>query len=332
MDDLIQQMMEEQHIPGLAVAIKRGDQTLVENYSGYANLEHGVHVTSETIFEIASVTKLFTAQAILLLVQENRIRLEDTITAYLDHIPPAWSKVTIQHCLTHQSGIPGYTEVEQYWKITRNDKSHEEILALIRDLPLKFEPGSPCAYDNTAFYLLGLIIETVSGMKYKKFLDERIFRPLQMITTQSNEYAQIIPHRCQGYTYRDDVLTNKVFYSTSNTFSAGILMSTISDLMRWRSSLFDDSILNSEIRQKWWTPHPSIEGNEHLSGYSMGLGWFIVESTIGQFVGHNGSIPGFSAAFLHFPDMNMSAVVLNNAGHVTEPHKIAIALIQQLDT
>lgn len=331
-DKLIQQVMEEQHVPGIAVAIKRASEDVTEYYRGFSNLEHDVQVTSETIFEIASVTKLFTAQAILILVQNGEIRLEESIATYLDDLPSAWHNVTVQHCLAHQSGIPSYTDVEAYWKMTRDDKSHEDILALIRNLSLKFEPGARHAYDNSAFYLLGLVIEAVSGQAYGDFLNERIFIPLQMFDTQTNKYSTIIPNRCQGYTYQNDVLSNKVFYSTTNTFSAGILLSTVRDLMRWQYSLFDDRILTGDLRQKWWTPHLSAEGNERQMSYSVGLGWFIVDTPMGQFYGHNGSIPGFSASFLHFPDIEVSTAVLCNAGHVTEPHKVAIQLIQQFIT
>jgi len=330
-DQHIQQIMQEQRIPGLAVAILQNNDLQLEHYSGFASLEHNVPVTSQTIFEIASVTKLFTAQAILLLAQEKQIELAAPIASCLDDLPATWNDITIQHCLTHQSGIPSYTEVDAYWQMTRKDKTHEELLALVRDLLLKFVPGTRNAYDNTAFYLLGLIIEAVSGMSYEAFLWEKIFTPLQMNATQANNYVKVIPHRCQGYIYKDGDFSNKDFYSISNTFSAGILLSTLPDMIQWQAALFNARILNEELRQKWWTPYPSQEGNEHQYGYTMGLGWFLVESAIGAFWGHNGSITGFAAAFLHFPKTKISAVVLCNAGHVAAPHQIAIDLIQQLN-
>ena len=226
--------------------------------------------------------------------------------------------------------IPGYTDVESYWKVTRSDKTHAEVLSLISAMPLKFEPGSRYAYDNTGFYLLGLLIEKISGTSYGDFLEARIFKPLHMTSTQVNNYTRIIPHRSQGYIYQDGGLTNKDFYSTSNTFSAGILLSTIRDLARWHSALFDDSILNAHFRQLWWSPYPSAAGNERDTNYSVGLGWFIVDSPLGQFLGHNGGILGFVASFLYFPKTNISAFVLCNAGQVTEPHHIAFEVIRRI--
>lgn len=329
-DELIQQYMDAQHIAGLAIAIKQGDDILVASYTGYANLEHQVPVTAETVFEIASVTKLFTAQAILLLAQEGQLNLSDRLSQHLPDIPPAWQDVTIKHCLTHQSGIPSYTNIERYWEITRDDKSHDALLALVREMPLTFASGTRQAYDNTGFYLLGLVIGQVSGETYGTFLKDRIFTPLGMKHTQANDYTQVIPNRAQGYGYQDDCVINKDFYSISNTFSAGVLLSTVPDLLTWGTALFDDRILNSRYRQLWWTAYPSDEGNERGANYSMGLGWFIVDSPLGKFYGHNGSIAGFVSSFLYFPSTDVTAIVLCNAGHISEPHQIAFDLIKQL--
>lgn len=230
--------MLDQHIPGLAFAIQQNDTLLEERYYGYANLEHEVPVTADTVFEIASVTKLFTAQSILVLAQENKLRLEDEIGAYLKDLPESWKAVSIRQCLAHQSGIPSYTDVDQYWGVTKHDKSHNEILSLINALPLKFAPGHRHAYDNSGYYLLGLLIEAISGKSYDEYLRITIFEPLNMKHTRANNYSQIVPHRAQGYQFKDSGLTNKEFYSTSNTYSAGNLLSNVRDLLLWRTSLF----------------------------------------------------------------------------------------------
>jgi D-alanyl-D-alanine carboxypeptidase len=329
-DSLIERILNDGHIPGLALAVQQHHTVIHAGYYGYANLEHRVPVTQDTVFEIASVTKLFTTQAILYLVQHNRLTLDDKLADHLANLPDAWQAITVRHCLTHQSGLPSYTSGDAYWQRTREDKTHDEILALVRDLPLRFEPGTHHAYDNTGFYLLGLVIEAVSGEPYADFLKRIIFDPLNIANTRANHYADIIPNRAQGYTYYKKTLANKAFYSTSNTFSAGILLSTVPDLLTWRASLFNDSILNVHYRDLWWKPHPSQAGNERDGGYSLGLGWFILDSPLGQLVGHNGSIAGFSSAFMYFPSSGITAVVLCNAQHVTEPHEIAYQVIELL--
>lgn len=326
----VQEIMQAQHIPGLALAIQQNDRLLEEIYQGYANLEHSVPVTADTVFEIASVTKLFTTQAVLRLAQDKRLGLEDTLGMYLKDLPETWQRVTLQQCLTHQSGISGYTDVEAYWKVTRVDKSHEDVLALVRDLPLKFEPGSRYSYDNTGFYLLGMVIEAVSGQSYAEFLKQTIFDPLGMTHTTANDYAQIIAHRAQGYLYQSNGLLNKPFYSTSNTFSAGLLLSNIQDMLRWKESLFDESVLNAEYRRLWWTPHPSAEANERKEGFTLGLGWFRLDTPHGMFYGHSGGIPGFASTFLYFPDYELTGIVLCSAGRVGAPHEILLDVMKTI--
>jgi D-alanyl-D-alanine carboxypeptidase len=329
-DSLLQQIITEQHIPGLAIGIQRGDEVLHEGYYGFANLEHEVPVTEKTVFEIASVTKLFTAQAVLRLLQDGKLKLDDRIADFLPTLPEAWKAITVQHCLSHQSGIRNYTSIDRYWQITRWRKSHEEVLDLVRDLPLDFPSGTRHAYDNTGYYLLGMVIEAVTGMAYAEYLKELIFEPLGMTSTQGNTYERIIPHRAQGYIYRDGVMQNKDYYDISNTFSAGVLLSNVRDLLHWRVSLYNDSILNAHYRRLWWTPHLSQEANERKDGYSVGLGWFIVGSDLGEFYGHNGGIAGFASSWLHFRDADVTAVVLLNGSHVNDPHQIALKVIGEM--
>src|SRR5258708_20683 len=188
----IQQIMAEQHIPGLAIGVQQGETIVYEGYYGEANIEHHVPVHNHSLFEIASITKLFTAQAVLRLAQDGRIKLDDRLIGYLPDLSAAWAPVTIQHCLSHQSGIPNYTSIDRYWELTRNRKSHDEILALVRDLPMSFPPGTRHAYDNTGFYLLGMLIEAVSHKPYADVLRDLIFEPLGMADTQVNDNSHII--------------------------------------------------------------------------------------------------------------------------------------------
>ncbi|MBC8098644.1 MAG: beta-lactamase family protein [Armatimonadetes bacterium] len=329
-DARLQTLMSAQHIPGVALAIQQGDKLVYAGYHGFANLEHRVPVTADTVFEIASVTKLFTAQAVLQLVQTGRLTLDTRLADVLPDLPSAWHMVTVKHCLTHQSGIPNYTASTTYWDTMRHDKTHREVLALVDALPLNFTPGDRHAYDNTGFYLLGLLIERISGERYGAHLQRVIFAPLGMTQTQCNDYDVLLPHRAQGYVVEDGVLRNKAFYSISNTFSAGALVSTVPELLMWRASLFNDSILNADLRRLWWTPHPSPAGNERDWHFTLGLGWFILDSPLGQFVGHNGGIQGFASAFIHFPAADLTAIVLCNAGNINEPHTLAFEVISAL--
>jgi D-alanyl-D-alanine carboxypeptidase len=330
MHDFIHNIISQQHIPGLAIGIQQGDSVLHEGYYGKANIEHDVPVTESTVFEIASVTKLFTAQTILRLIQDGKIRFEDTIASYIDGLPEAWKGVTIQHILAHQSGIPNYTSIDRYWELTRHAKSFTQILDLVRDLPMNFPPGKRHSYDNTGYYLLGKLIEVVEKRSYAEVLHGLIFDPLQMTQTQANDYARIIPHRAQGYVQREGVMHNKDFYDMSNTYSAGNVVSTVRDLLKWKRSLYDNTILNEDYRRLWWTPHPSEEANERQSGFNTGLGWFMVESKLGVFLGHNGGVAGFASSFIHFREVNVTGIALCNGSHIQEPHKILLDVIEAM--
>jgi CubicO group peptidase (beta-lactamase class C family) len=289
------------------------------------------------MFEIASVTKLFTAQAIMLLVEDGLLRLEDEIGRILPDLPAAWQTITIENCLRHQSGIPSYTQPDAYWQQTRVDKTHAQIFSLVSDLPLNFAAGQRYSYDNTGFYLLGMVIEQVSQLAYGDFLQKRIFAPLNMVNTRTNDYAAIIPHRAAGYelannqqstensqqSTSDSSFVNKPFYSTSNTFSAGNIVSSGRELALWAAGW--QGLLSAESVAAMWTKRISPEADERDMGFVIGLGWFFVEHGGHRFAGHNGGIVGFSSSYCHFLDDDTVIIVLAN-GPVANPHEIAVAV------
>lgn len=330
LDTYIQQFIADSHIPGLAIGIQRGETIVHEGYYGLANFEHQVAVSANSVFEIASVSKLFTAQAVLRLVQEGRLALDDTVAKYVGGLPEAWHGVTIQHGLAHQSGIPNYTAQDRYWAGQRVSKSPNEVLDLVRDLPVSFPAGQRHSYDNTAYYLLGMVIESVTKQPYADYLREIIFTPLGMNATRGNDYDVVVPHRAQGYSYTEGQLRNKAFYDISNTFSAGVVLSTVRDLLTWRKSWFDSSILNADYRKLWWTEHLSAEANEKAYHYTLGLGWFMVESKLGTFLGHNGGIQGFSSSLLYLPEIQTMGVALYNRNDVDNPHHLLLDVIEKL--
>ncbi|MCA9882650.1 MAG: beta-lactamase family protein [Anaerolineae bacterium] len=318
----IESAMQQRHIPGAALAILRGDDVLYEGYHGLANLEHNVPVVPDTIWEIASLTKPFTAQTVLLLADEGRINLDAPLAAYVPDLPHAWRTITPRHCLSHQSGIPSYTDAINYWEHARKDKTHAEVLALVKDQPVLFPPGQRNNYDNTGYYVLGMMIEATTGISYGEVVQERVCAPLGLVHTRANDYRMIMPNRSAGYNYEDDLLVNKPPYSTSNTFSGGILVTTLSDLIQWGRSLQPDVLMPAATLDKMLTPYPSRDGNERQFNYTMCLGWYLVDHEFGRFIGHNGSIVGFASAFAYFPERNLTLISLCNQGSVKMPHAL----------
>jgi CubicO group peptidase (beta-lactamase class C family) len=209
-DNYVEAQIRQLHIPGLSIAVVRDGKILKSRGYGLAHAELKAAVTEETVFEIGSMTKQFTATAIMTLVEEGKVGLDDRINKYLSNVPEAWSAITVRHLLTHSSGIQNYLDLPEFPDIHRDGLSHDEITKLFfQRLKLEFKPGETWAYTNSGYLLLGNIIEKVSGKSYCEFLDERIFQPLAMKTTRSSEPKAIIPNRASGYSWREGKLENR---------------------------------------------------------------------------------------------------------------------------
>ncbi|QIR41480.1 beta-lactamase family protein [Tolypothrix sp. PCC 7910] len=323
-DEYIQEMMLENQLPGLSVAVVReGEAVLVQGY-GLANLEHSVPATAHTAYEIASIGKTFTATAIMMLVEEEVISLEDAIAIYLDDLPLAWQSVTIKQIMSHQSGIPSYTDAPNYWEITHLDLDKSEILALVNHLPLKFPPGEFSTYDNTGYYLLGLLLEQVTGKSYGELLSDRIFTPLGMNATLMHHPRDIVPHRAAGYRLINGKLINKPYYSPSVTYSAGGQLSSVADLVKWEQALCNATLLKQSTLDLMWTPHPPHQGNDwEQLRYVAGLGWWVLNYGDRRVVGHNGSILGFASNITRFIDDRITVILLCNLEQIYRPDAIA---------
>lgn len=327
LDVLIRAALSESGTPGCSVIVVRDGVTLHEAGYGLANVEHNVGASPDSVYEIASITKLFTATAVMQLVQDGTVSLDSPIADYLPNLPLAWHTVSVRHALAHQSGIKSYTAIDRYWATTRDDIGRNGILELIRDLPLSFDPGTRHAYDNSGYYLLGLLIEQVSGLSYGAFLKRHQFDVLGMDDTQVNTPEKVVGRRANGYSAENGQLRNKAYYATSGTFSAGVLLSTVRDLSKFVAAAYDDRLLNHANRTLMWTPQPSQQQNEREHNFSMCLGWYKVDMEDGTyFMGHNGSIVGFASTLVHFPHDRSTVIVLCNADQMVAPHELAFAI------
>ena len=231
-DRFIRAELERQRIPGMSVAILRGDSVLLARGYGFANLEHRVPATDSTVYAVGSLSKQFTAAAIVLLSQQGRLGLDDPITRYLPEGSAVWSGVTIRHLLTHTSGIPQDTTLD--W---RQDYSEGELVRSAAQ-PLEFEPGALESYSSTGYALLGVIIHRVTGMPWGDFMRDQIFRPLGMRTARVNSDTDVVPNRSAGYYFVNDTLKNPDWVSPSINATADCCLSfTVLDLARWAIGL-----------------------------------------------------------------------------------------------
>lgn len=327
--------LQQRELVGLSAAIVEHDGLVWAKGFGSAQLELGVPVGQGSVFEIASLTKLLTAELVLQLVAAGQLGLEQTLGETLacvdTSLPPAWYPIRIEQILRHSSGIRNYTAVPAYWQHTREDLPYSHILDLVRLMPLDFEPGSRYAYDNTGFFLLGLLLEAITGARYDELLRTRIFTPLGMKASRAQDYGALAPGRAAGYSRVEGHIRNKPYYSATGTFSAGCVLASASDLALWAANLYSGH-LPPELRAAQFTPRLSLAANEVAEGFSLGLGWFRLDNGGKPFWGHNGGILGFASSLVHLPERRRTAIVLANCDWLENPHELSLALLDALDS
>ncbi len=323
-DRFVQAERERQHIPGLSVAILRGDSVVLARGYGMANVELGVPASERTIYQSGSVAKQFTAAAIMLLVQDGRLHLNDTITRWLPEGPSWWHGITIRHLLTHTSGIKDYTDSTLD---LRRDYTEAQLVQLAGSLPADFEPGTHWSYSNTGYVLLGIIIHRVTGEFYGDFLRERVFGPLGMNTTRVISEAAIIPNRAAGYELHGDTLRNQSWVSpTLNTTADGALYFTVLDLAHWATGLNHARAPSRQSLDTSWTPvRLSDDGT-----YPYGFGWSLVPQRGHPRIGHGGSWQGFRASIQRYPEFDLTVIVLANLAQA-QPEGISYGIAGVLE-
>ena len=248
-DRFIRAEMARQGIPGMSVAVLRGDSVLLARGYGFANLEHRVPATDSTVYAVGSLSKQFTAAAIVHLSQQGRLRFDDPITRYLPEGSAVWSAVTIRHLLTHTSGVPEDTTLD--W---RRDYSESELVRSAAQ-PLQFQPGELESYSSTGYALLGVIIHRVTGVFWGAFVRDQIFRPLGMRTARVNSDTDIVPNRAGGYYLVNDTLKNPEWVSPSINATADCCLSfTVLDLAHWAIGLNHGKVLGRAGLEMSWTP------------------------------------------------------------------------------
>ena len=286
---------------GAALIAKDGAPIFVKAY-GMADLDQKKPNTPATEFLIGSVTKQFTAAAILQLQEQGKLNVKDPISKYLPDYPKATGdRITIHHLLTHTSGLPSYTDNGDLMMRRDQDMTHEQILASFKDLPLLYEPGAQFRYCNSGYYLLGLIIEKVSGQTYADYVTEHIFKPLGMAHTMyaGNEPAAA---RAFGYAAPNGTIEPAQKISMTLPYAAGALSSTVSDLLTWNLALHGGKVISEASMKLMYTPA--------LEGYAYGL---MIGDRVGhREISHGGGIDGFTSTLAHYPDDRVDVVVLSN--------------------
>jgi CubicO group peptidase (beta-lactamase class C family) len=314
-DSFIAKEMLGQKIPGLAVGVYSRGQILLAKGYGQANVELSVPVKPETIFQSGSVGKQFVSAAIMLLVEEGKLSLDDSIAKYFSEAPASWKPVLIKNLLSHTSGLAEYESEERTGPkgpfYLRLDFTEEELVAKIEALPIEAAPGDKWDYRNTNYVLLGILIHKITGKPYYEFLDERIFKPLGMTYTRPISERDIIPNRAAGYEIENGKLKNQEWVSpTFNSTADGTLYFNVLDLAKWDGALYGNELLKQSSLDRIWTIYPLNDGKPNPAGY--GFGWIIGKQKDHKRIEHGGEWQGFTCDIARYPDDKLTVVILAN--------------------
>ena len=295
--------------PGVAVIVSQKGKVLFKAARGLANLEHNIQLTTDSVFRLGSITKQFTAAAIMILQERKKLSVDDDIHKYIPDFPTEGNKVTIENLLTHTSGIANYTEDRSIFaKEIQVPTTIDEMLVRFAQHPMKFKTGEKMRYSNTGYVLLGKIIEVVSGKSYAHFIEENIFKKLGM---KSSRYggSQIIPNRASGYNKTPDGFENAKYTDITWHHAAGSLLSTVIDINRWFSALRNGELLSKESYQMMIKPFTLNDGSTSKYGYGL------INQKINKYgiISHTGGISGFATSALYIPSEDLYVAVFSNS-------------------
>jgi CubicO group peptidase (beta-lactamase class C family) len=302
LDEILNRMAADETFSGSVLIAQNGEVLFRRGY-GSANRELGISNTPRTRFRVGSITKQFTAMAILILQSQGRLDVLDPICKYIEDCPAAWEDITIHHLLTHTSGITPMVGYSGSLPITP-----AELIALFKDSPLDFQPGERFSYSNCAYWVLGYIIEQASGQSYEDFIQKAIFKPLNMHDSGFDQDARGL---AVGYKNQYTISVPSGGSDSSFVYSAGAIYSTVEDLLHWDQALYTDQLIPQDLINQMFAPqiimYPDLAGS-----MAYGYGWFIQGDLGRQMVWHGGAIEGFRSVILRYPDERITIIILSN--------------------
>ena len=300
-DEYVNNLVKQNRFSG-AILLARDGKVLLSKGYGMANLEDETPNTPQTKFRLGSLTKQFTAAAILLLQERGKLSVQDGVCKYMENCPSAWQAITIHHLLTHTSGIPNMTSFPEFQKVKFFPTTPMEAIAMFKDKALEFAPGEKFNYSNSGYILLGHIVERASGKPYADFVRENIFQPLGMKNTDLDTNSAIVKNRAAGYTRGPNGILNAQYIDMTIPYAAGAMYSTVEDLYLWDRALYGEKLISKKSLEAMTTPFKD--------GYAYGVG--IGEEYGLKTISHGGGIEGFSTFLTRFTDGDGTVIVLSN--------------------
>ncbi len=306
-DDLLGRVYPS-HEPGAVVIVVKNGNVVFRKAYGLADVQAKVTMTPEMNCPIGSVSKPFTAMAIMILAEQEKLALDDPITKFLRECPAHWNRISIRHLLTHSSGIRRLHSMKEYWDHIREDMSPDELITMFRDEPPEFAPGDKHGYCNSGYYLLGKIVETVSGQPYEQFVREQILKPLNMSNTSFARNTQPTDNRVRGYQKRGDSFVKAPSMSYSHLYAGGDIITNVDDLTKWDEAMYGKKLISHAGLKQLFTPFALNNGKS--SGVAMS--WFIDELKGRKCVYHGGGIFGYVAHTIRLPEERVYVALLSN--------------------
>jgi D-alanyl-D-alanine carboxypeptidase len=311
-DSLAASFVAARGAPAVSIAVVRGNDTIVMNGWGKADYENDVPATAQTVYRIGSITKQFTSAAVMQLVEQGKVRLDDSIGTYLPTLPTAWRGVLVRQLLNHTSGIPSYTDLGQRWvRRWGEEMTPDTLVGLTANEPMSFKPGTSWRYDNSGYVVLGMLIEKMAGRPWAQDLTERLTKPLNLADTRNCATRAIIMHRAQGYEPGPNgQFANATYLAMSQPFSAGAMCSTVGDLARWNRALASGQVVSAASYKLMSTPEGAAASGAMKYGFGLARDTLAGRTVIS----HGGGINGFISSNAWFPDAELSVTVLTNSG------------------
>lgn len=325
-DSLASSLIDSAQVAGVSVGVMRGAETLLFETYGYADLEFDVPMPEGAVHEIGSITKQFTAAAVLKLWEQGKIDLDADVTEYLPQFDTQGHEIPLRRLFDHTSGMRGYTEMDSFDAIGTEAHPRDSLVTLIGATPFDFAPGEALIYNNSGYFLLGLIIEEVSGQSYEEYLEENIFGPLGMDDSSYCSSTAIVPNRAHGYDWGPEGLQLKEYLNHLWPYAAGSLCSTVGDQLTWLRAFHGERVLSPEAYRMMITPRALPHGA--TLRYAMGL--VHMTTPAGRVIMHGGGIPGYQSASRYYPDDDLSVVVLINTNGPPGPAWVADQIAERL--
>lgn len=306
-DELIFTEFKDKDGPGGVFMVAKNGNAIYKKAFGKANIELDVNMTTDNIFQLGSMTKQFTSIAVLMLEEQGKISIEDTISKYISDYPNG-NKITIHHLLTHTSGIKNFTKMKSLKEIAQKEMTPRMMVDFFKNEPVDFTPGEKFDYNNSGYVLLGYIIELVSGETYEDFVENHIFKKLEMNQSYYATDRQIISKRAYGYQKKEHEYLNKTIINFSIPYSSGALMSSLDDMLKWQNALNQNVLLTAENSIKAFNKYKLNNGEEFTYGY----GWHIKDINGITTREHGGSIFGFKTMAVYIPSEDIYVIGLTN--------------------